>query len=88
MSIKNGHALSWFAALFLLSSLRLCPQCSDVSFVHIGREEGLSQNTVYTIIQDRRGFMWFGTENGLNRFDGYDFTVFLPVPGDPASLPR
>lgn len=43
---------------------------------HYSTENGLSQNTVTTILQDRQGFMWFGTWNGLNRFDGYNFTVY------------
>ncbi len=57
-----------------------------VRFTHIGLEEGLSQSTVHSIVQDGQGFMWFGTEDGLNRFDGYDFKVFRPDPADPASL--
>lgn len=36
---------------------------------------GLSQNTVYQILQDRKGFMWFGTKEGLNRYDGFSFRV-------------
>ena len=45
-------------------------------FTHIGSADGLSQNTVNTIFKDRRGFMWFGTNDGLNRFDGKNFKIF------------
>ena len=55
-------------------------------FEHIGVEDGLSQSTVTAILQDRRGFLWFGTEDGLNRYDGYTFTVFKPDPDDPNSI--
>ena len=55
-------------------------------FEHIGVEDGLSQSTVTTILQDHRGFLWFGTEDGLNRYDGYTFTVFKPDPDDPDSI--
>lgn len=48
----------------------------EVSFVHLGSEQGLSQNTVLSIEQDRKGNMWFATYDGLNRYDGYTFTVF------------
>ncbi|HEY4788460.1 MAG TPA: two-component regulator propeller domain-containing protein, partial [Bacteroidales bacterium] len=43
---------------------------------HITSDQGLSQNTVDCILQDSRGFMWFGTWNGLNRFDGYNFIAY------------
>ena len=45
-------------------------------FRHYQVENGLSNNTVYCSIQDKSGFMWFGTKDGLNRFDGYHFKVF------------
>jgi ligand-binding sensor domain-containing protein len=48
----------------------------DIKFQHINTSNGLSQNNVYSIIQDSIGFMWFGTEDGLNRFDGYDFVIY------------
>lgn len=55
-------------------------------FRRLSIEQGLSQNSVNCILQDRTGFMWFGTETGLNRFDGYTFKIFLPREGDANSL--
>lgn len=52
----------------------------------IGLEAGLSQGSVNAITRDARGFLWFGTEDGLNRWDGYAFKVFRHQPGDPTSL--
>src|SRR5687768_17582299 len=43
---------------------------------YLGIDQGLSNNSVRCIYQDRRGFMWFGTYDGLNRYDGYSFKVF------------
>jgi ligand-binding sensor domain-containing protein/signal transduction histidine kinase len=45
-------------------------------FKHYQVENGLSNNTVYCSIQDKKGFLWFGTKEGLNRFDGYRFKLF------------
>ncbi len=55
-------------------------------FEQITLDNGLSQSNVFTILQDSDGFMWFGTENGLNRFNGYDFTVFKRQRGNPEAL--
>ncbi len=55
-------------------------------FEHLGIQDGLSQSTVTAILQDRRGFLWFGTEDGLNHYDGYTFKVFKPNPDDPFSI--
>lgn len=55
-------------------------------FKHYQVENGLSNNTVYTSIQDDKGFMWFGTKDGLNRFDGYTFKTYRNDPNDPKSL--
>jgi len=57
-----------------------------VMFRHITVNQGLSQGSVVCILQDSQGFMWFGTQDGLNRFDGYSFTVFKSSPADSASL--
>jgi len=57
-----------------------------IHFQKIGTEEGLSQSVVNVILQDRRGFLWFGTQDGLNRYDGYNFKIYKSDPEDPASL--
>jgi PAS domain S-box-containing protein len=57
-----------------------------VRFERVSIEEGLSQSTVTCILQDKRGLMWFGTEDGLNRYDGYEFVIYRPEPGNPNSL--
>lgn len=48
----------------------------DIKFEQISIAQGLSQGTVYCLIQDRKGFMWFGTQNGLNRYDGNSFKIY------------
>ncbi len=58
----------------------------NVIFKHYSVENGLSENTVMAIMQDSKGFMWFGTWDGLNKFDGYDFTIYKSRPGDPSNI--
>jgi len=53
---------------------------------HYQVEEGLSNNTVFCVAQDKRGFIWLGTKDGLNRFDGYTFKVFRNLSTDSNSL--
>ena len=55
-------------------------------FDRISIEQGLSQSSVWVIFQDSRGFLWFGTEDGLNRYDGYSFKTYKPDPDVPSSL--
>jgi hypothetical protein len=59
---------------------------NDIRFSHLSGSQGLSQRRVTSILQDRQGFMWFGTQYGLNRYDGYRFKVFKHEPDDPHSL--
>ncbi|MCP5062902.1 MAG: hypothetical protein GY936_10605 [Ignavibacteriae bacterium] len=55
-------------------------------FISIGVKEGLSQSSVLSMFQDKKGYMWFGTANGLNRYDGYEFVVYTKTPGDTSSI--
>lgn len=56
------------------------------SFEKVGASEGLSQGMIYALLQDRRGFLWFATKGGLNRYDGYSFQVFQNDPFNPFSI--
>ena len=58
----------------------------DLKFAHLTTNDGLSQSNVTEILQDRRGFMWFATRDGLNRYDGNTFVVYKHNPNDPGSL--
>jgi ligand-binding sensor domain-containing protein/signal transduction histidine kinase len=64
------------------------PEVCDcvLRFEHLNIEQGLSQSSVRVVFQDSRGFMWFGTEDGLNRYDGYSFKIYKPDPDVPESL--
>jgi signal transduction histidine kinase/CheY-like chemotaxis protein/ligand-binding sensor domain-containing protein len=65
-----------FLTLFILGAATGFSQNPSLKFEHIGTAEGLSQINVNSIIQDSRGFMWIGTRNGLNKYDGYKFKVY------------
>ena len=75
-----------YTFIFIITSLQLSGQ-NRLHIDHLTLEDGLSQNQVLAIVQDKKGFMWFGTQDGLNRYDGYKFTVFRHDAHDPNSLP-
>ncbi len=58
----------------------------DVLFTHLSTEEGLSQSRVDHVLQDAQGFLWIGTYNGLNRYDGYHFQHYQPKANNPNSI--
>lgn len=64
----------------------LYSQERQIKFENIGIEHGLSQSSIFTVLQDSKGFMWFGTESGVNRYDGYDFIVYSSDAKNPKSL--
>lgn len=73
-----------FLLIWGLFSLKSIAQ--DIRFKHLTNNDGLSQNLVLSIAQDKDGFMWFGTTDGLNKYDGYRFTVFQNQPNNSSSI--
>src|SRR5580700_1060026 len=75
--------------LILLLSLalsRLSAQSTEYQFSTLNFSNGLSNNHITSLYKDPRGFMWFGTMSGLNRYDGYEFKVFRHGLRDSTSL--
>lgn len=58
----------------------------QIDFEHLMSEHGLSSSTIYCIFQDNKGFLWFGTSDGLNKYDGYDFKTYRHQPENSQSL--
>jgi PAS domain S-box-containing protein len=58
----------------------------DITFEHISVEQGLPNSSVFCILQDKQGFMWFGTQHGLTRYDGHNFKVYASDPRAPLKL--
>lgn len=84
-------ARSCFVKIALIISLILVEsgffaQAQTLSFSHLTIEENLSQSSVYAITQDVRGFMWFGTRDGLNRYDSRNIVVYKKQPDNKTSL--
>jgi len=77
---------STFTLVICLLSSLLFAQQDQIQFSRFDISNGLSHNQVNAILKDSRGFMWFGTLSGLNRFDGYQFKVFKHDPRDIHSL--
>jgi signal transduction histidine kinase/ligand-binding sensor domain-containing protein/CheY-like chemotaxis protein len=82
----------WLVALLALPWVLLWLGCAHAAptptlrFEHLSVDDGLAQESVLSIVQDPDGFMWFGTQSGLSRYDGYRFTIFRNVVGDPKTL--
>ncbi|MFC5549590.1 hybrid sensor histidine kinase/response regulator [Massilia aerilata] len=70
----------------LLGGSACAAPAPSLRFEHLSVEDGMAQESVLAIVQDRDGFMWFGTQSGLSRYDGYRFTNFRNVVGDSKSL--
>jgi len=83
----SGLIKNIFVVLAVLQlSILLHAQSHEYSFEKLSIEEGLSQSSVYSVFQDSKGFLWAGTANGLNKYDGYEFTVFKHDPEDSNSI--
>src|SRR6187397_548127 len=86
-SHSDGHVRPLYCLLFLIiTPAILCSQDSRFRIEQITTRDGLSQNSVYSILQDSRGFMWFGTRDGLDKYDGYTFLSYRHDPLDSTSI--
>ena len=76
--------MSLVIAMFFITSHIIMAQ--DYIFRQLRIEDGLSQTTVFSSLQDSKGYMWFATRGGLNRYDGYKFVVYINDPKDSTSI--
>jgi ligand-binding sensor domain-containing protein/signal transduction histidine kinase/DNA-binding response OmpR family regulator len=84
--ILSGILSLILSACFLLPSVPSRAQAPKMDFTHLSGEQGLSNSTIEAIFQDSRGFIWIGTRDGLNRYDGHDMIVYRYDPSDSNSL--
>jgi ligand-binding sensor domain-containing protein/signal transduction histidine kinase len=95
MTIRLSHAAVWSVVIALALAVCSGPKleastggdsATSIRFEHVSVDDGLSDSNVTCVLQDNVGFLWFGTGNGLNRYNGYSFSVFNHDPNDPQSL--
>jgi ligand-binding sensor domain-containing protein len=84
MVMKKRAGCLFFLVLFITA--RLYAQNNEFQFSKLDITNGLSHNQVNCVFKDSKGFMWFGTLSGLNKYDGYRFKVFKHITGDTTSL--
>src|ERR1043165_2905681 len=91
-SARSIQLCRWGLALVLAATMPVVsPRHAlrrDFYFRTIGTEQGLAQNTVSAFLQDREGYLWIGTDSGLQQYDGYGFTTYSHASEDPSSLPE
>ncbi|RPH30981.1 MAG: hypothetical protein EHM93_14950 [Bacteroidales bacterium] len=81
--ILNMKKLSF---LVLIMAIVITSFSQNYRINHYTVKQGLSQSVIYSLLQDSRGFIWVGTQDGLNRFDGYSFIKYIQTPSDTNSL--
>jgi ligand-binding sensor domain-containing protein/signal transduction histidine kinase len=88
IQVKFSHAFYWLLLLSISLSESLLAQTAleKTKFIRIQANNELSHSGVTCILQDSYGFLWIGTRDGLNRYDGYEFTIYRHDPQDSTSL--
>jgi ligand-binding sensor domain-containing protein/signal transduction histidine kinase/DNA-binding response OmpR family regulator len=84
--MKNSFYILVFYITLFLTCLPNVLADENPYFIRLGAEAGLAQNTVYCILQDKQGFMWFGTKDGLSRYDGNQFKNYRHDKDEPGSI--
>jgi len=85
-TINTIKTVKSICAILVLQFATFQVSSQELKFKHLTIENGLSQSSINCILQDKRKFMWFGTQDGLNCFDGYTFIVYRNEPGDSSSI--
>ncbi len=88
-SMTNKTRYVFYRVIFIfhiIFLINMSEAAGDIRFQRLTITEGLSQSRIDDIIQDARGFLWFATEDGLNRYDGYEFKVYYNDPHDTTSI--
>ena len=80
---KTHSVYTYFAVLFFMQKSQ--PNCI---FTHYSSENGLSQNSIMSMVQDHNGVLWFSTWDGINRFNGYDFKVYKARQGNKITMTK
>ncbi|MCY7353418.1 MAG: response regulator [Cytophagaceae bacterium] len=80
----RGFGIIWLVMGWVLAGPAVAQ--APLKFEHLTVKDGLSQNAILSMIQDRKGYLWFGTSDGLNKYDGYTFTAYKYTPHDPTSI--
>lgn len=87
--VRPRRGRTWWPLLFAFASAVALAQAGEErTLEHYSPDDGLSQNTVTALVDDDQGFLWIGTQDGLNRFDGHRFQVFRPPPPDETERPE
>lgn len=77
----------WSITFWFLLQLTIGSRAQNsLRFEHLNVNQGLSNHIIYAMIQDSRGYLWFATDNGLNKYDGYTLTTYHKNPNDTTSL--
>jgi ligand-binding sensor domain-containing protein len=84
---KSFFGFGWFVVMLLSVLPGDKTHAQEYRFVNIDSHRGLSHNYVRAVYRDKMGFVWIGTESGLNRFDGYSIKIYRNDPADSSSLP-
>ncbi len=82
--MKNKMFLLLFSSFIFLASTSFSQKIKKIKYLTI--DDGLSQSNVNFTYQDSKGFLWFGTQDGLNRYDGYEFIIYTNLQNDAVNL--
>ena len=77
----------WLCFVFILVNLLVTAQSDDLQFRAVSPQGGITYGSVKTIAEDAKGFIWFGTEHGLFRYNTREMQKYIQQPDDPHSLP-